>query len=274
MEKSISPSLPYMNHKNYLSIFLDIHQQIKRGNPILYYTALGHFILFILFILLSLIDSRTVQGINTWNKPIKFAISIAVFTFTYGYFLNKLKYIRLKTIFSLVISLCMWVEMLLISFQAARGVPSHFNNTNPFDLAIFSIMGIAILINSVVIIIVFLLFLRSHTHIPRPILSAMRWGMAVFILANMAGGYMVRIYSHSAGIDTGTQRVPFFNWTESDVRIAHFLGMHAVQLLPVAAYWLQNKWNHQSSLNAVRVMGFIYMTAVVFTFLKAVYYVG
>lgn len=271
MQKAISTPLPFISNKAYLPIFSEIHQKVKRGNSVLYYTTLGHLILFILFILFSLIDSRTVQGINTWNKPLKFALSIAMFTFTYGYFLNRLKNTWLKTIFSFVISLCMWVEISLISLQAARGVPSHFNNTTPFDLTVFSIMGAAILINSIAVIIIFILFLKPHPGISPPMLSAIRWGMAVFILANMAGGYMVRIYSHSAGLDSDTQRLPFLNWTGSDLRAAHFLGMHAVQLLPIAAYWLQNKRNNLQPLDTIRAFGIVYMAVVVLVFVQAVY---
>jgi hypothetical protein len=271
MQKTVSSSTIYATKENYLPVIKNIHQQVKTSNPLLYYTSLGHLILFLIFILLSLTDSRTVEGINTWNKPLKFAISIAIFTFTYGYFLIKLKNKWVKNILSFLISICMWVEISLITFQAGRGVPSHFNNSTPFDLSIFSLMGTAILINSLVIIVVFIIFMRKQPAFSNVMLSAIRWGMAIFIFANMAGAYMVRIYAHSVSVNPGSQRVPFFNWTDGDIRIAHFLGMHAVQLLPLAAYWMQNKWNNSNSLHAMRAMGFFYLVIVVFIFVQAVY---
>ena len=46
--------------------------------------------------------------------------------------------------------------------------------------------------------------------------------------------------AHTVGAADGAKGIPFFNWSISygDLRIAHFIGMHALQILPLLAWYL------------------------------------
>src|SRR5262249_9949781 len=151
-----------------------------------------HFALLAGMSVISLFDSRLVMGINVWIKPIKFAVSIAVYVWTVAWLLE---YLRLpswaKRIISWGISISMLTEIACIAAQAARGTTSHYNVNTPFDAAIFSTMGAMIAINSVLALVLLILFCVARSEGPRPYLWGIRWGLVIFIAASAIGGVMI-----------------------------------------------------------------------------------
>ena len=73
-------------------------------------------------------DPAQILGVSRWLKPMKFAISIAIFTGTMAWILDYLHRNR-KSVrwISAILAFAMTGEMILIAMQAARGVQSHFN---------------------------------------------------------------------------------------------------------------------------------------------------
>ena len=95
-------------------------------NPPLFWTSIVFIGLAIIFAISSLIDERTVLGIPLWYKPLKFAISIAVYTITLAWLVPYASSNRVKNAVVYGTILSMVIEIILIAMQAARGTLSHF----------------------------------------------------------------------------------------------------------------------------------------------------
>jgi len=210
-------------------------------NRVLFSVAAGHLILFLLMLIVAPFDARTVTGINPWIKPMKFALSIAIYTATMAWLLEHLPSSQqMKRWVTRGIALAMLVEMALITLQAARGVPSHFNNTSLFNAAVFAVMGLVILGNTALVALVTLQFYRTRPALSAAYFWGIRLGLTLFVLASLEGLAMIDRMSHAVGVADGGPGLPFVNWSTEggDLRIAHFIGLHALQVVPLAGYLL------------------------------------
>src|SRR5262249_4951115 len=136
------------------------------------------------------------------------------------------------------ISICMLTEIACIAAQAARGTTSHYNVTTPLDAAIFSTMGGMIASNSVFALVLLILFFVRTLEVPRSYLWGIRAGLVIFLAPSGIGGVMIAHGSHSVGVKGGGPGLPIVNWSTEggDLRAAHFLGLHALQALPIIAF--------------------------------------
>lgn len=208
-------------------------------NRTLFGVAAVNAALAVCFTVLMVLDGRTLLGRNVWTKPWKFATSIAIFTATIGWILPSLSLsARLERLVTAVIGGAMSIEIALISIQAARGVPSHFNSSTPLDTAIFMIMGVTITISSAAVAYVLWWIVRDPPELTPAYLRGIQLGMFVFVLASVQGWLMVSYDGHAVGAAAESAGLPLVNWkiTGGDLRIAHFVGLHALRVLPLAGY--------------------------------------
>ncbi len=217
-------------------------QNLYRRDALLAIAGLSQLIAALVLLPLLIFDSRQVLGINVWIKPIKFFLSVTVYIWTLAILLAymKTKYPRSIRFISWAVVCAMVVENGAITFQAVRGVGSHFNVSTVFDGLIFSMMGLFILINTLVITYATLLSFRSAYSLPTPYIWGIRLGFVLFLLGSSIGGAMIGVQSHNVGVEMGGAGLPFVNWSVlgGDLRVAHFLGLHALQLIPLAGYML------------------------------------
>jgi hypothetical protein len=237
--------------------------ELRDRNRVLFLAAMGNFALALLFTGLMALDGRTLLGRNVWTKPWKFATSIAVFTATMGWLLPSLALTdRIEKLATYTIGGAMTIEIALISAQAARGVPSHFNTSTSLDSTIFMVMGATITLSSVAVAYVLWRVVRD----PPPLAPAYRWGiilgMFLFVVVSFEGWLMVAREGHGVGAPNDSPGLPLVNWsvTGGDLRVAHFVGLHALQVLPLTGYYA-SRWAGESrrwSLGAVGTVATLY----------------
>jgi len=203
-----------------------------------------------------LVDPRVITGAPAWLKPAKFAISTAIYSLTMAWVLTYLPdWPRLKSITGWITAVVFVLEVAIIDLQAARGTTSHFNLSTPLDTSLFAIMGFAIMVVWLTsAAVAAALFRRQFSD--RAMGWALRLGMLLTVLGSATGGLMVRPTdaqlaqahtthrlpisgAHTVGGLDGGPGMPGTGWSleHGDLRVPHFVGIHAMQILPLFA-WL------------------------------------
>jgi hypothetical protein len=250
--------------------------ELYRRSKVLSITGWIHLALLAGMLVASPVDSRLVMGINLWIKPIKFAISIIVYVWTVAWLLE---YLRLpgwpKRIIAWGISISMLTEIACIAAQAARETTSHFNVSTPLDAGIFSIMGGVIALNTVLVFVLLIFFFTGRYDLPRPYLWSIRSGLLIFLAASAIGGVMLAHGSHSVGVKDGGPGLPFVNWSTKggDLRVAHFLGLHALQVLPIIGFLISRhrSWTLGEKTACVLVLSGAYALFIALLFFLAIH---
>ncbi len=115
-----------------------------------------------------LVDPREVLGAPAWMKPAKFAASIAIYTLTLAWVFTYLpEWRRTRGVVSWVTAVTLLLEIVIIDVQAWRGTTSHFNVGTVMDGVLFTIMGLAILIQTLTAITVAVAVVEAALLRPR-----------------------------------------------------------------------------------------------------------
>jgi hypothetical protein len=211
-------------------------------------------------LILMAVDGRQILGINPWIKPAKFLLSIGIYLVTFAWMVPRVRgYARSRQAIAWGVLIAMTAEMVLIALQAARGTTSHFNVQSPFDAAVFQTMGIMIAINTALAAWLLVLFLRAPEPMPPAVLSGIRLGLLLFIIGGLEGGMMVAAGAHAVGVPDGGPGLPFVNWSTEggDLRAAHFVGLHALQVLPILG-WFLSRTRHDAGVTTVRIVALVW----------------
>ena len=231
--------------------------ELERRSPALAFTGAFHLMMLFVATGLFFLDSREVLGINAWIKPMKFMASITIYLWTVAWLLAYIERPRwpVKTI-AWGISACMIIETACLFIQTSRGVRSHFNHTTSFDSTIFAVMGIGILIATLLMIWMLILFFRNHATLPRTYLLGIRLGIVVFLVGSVIGGGISANGGHTIGGVDGGPGLPFVNWSlhAGDLRIAHAVGLHGLQIMPLLGYLLSRRMDREGASAAPAVI--------------------
>ncbi len=206
-----------------------------------------------------IVDPRIITGQPAWLKPAKFALSIAIYAFTFVWMLSFVRggwQRRLADFAAGTTAVALLLEMAIIALQVVRGTGSHFNIATTFDTLMFSIMGVMITTLWVMGLILALLLLLQRIA-PPPLAWGLRLGMIISMIgaaqaflmtiptaeqqAAMAAGERVTVAgAHAVGAPDDASGMPITGWstTGGDLRIGHFVGLHAMQVLPLLGWLL------------------------------------
>jgi hypothetical protein len=189
-------------------------------------------------VIAMLVDDRFLDGAGVWIKPLKFELSLAIYVATLALMMplaggGFARSRAARWLVGIMVSGSA-IELFWIILQAARGDRSHFNEQSTIGQVMYGVMGV---------------FAVSFVLAPIP-LARWAWrersgGLRAGIIAAVAlnlllggvvGAWLSTMKSHFIGGDgADASGLPFVGWstTGGDLRIAHFLGLHAMQAMLV-----------------------------------------
>jgi hypothetical protein len=230
-------------------------------------------------------DPRIITGAPAWLKPFKFAISTAIYSLTLAWVFGWLTdWPRVRRIVGWTTAIVFVLEVAIIDLQAWRGTTSHFNVSTPLDMTLFFVMGTAIIVQTVVAVAVAVALWRQR-FAERSMGWALRFGMTLTLAGALvgplmtrptadqlavarAGGGMTRVGAHTVGAADGGAGIPVTGWSREhgDLRVPHFIGLHALQVLALAAVMLR-RWRRPESVRVRAMLVIVVSYAAMFALL-------
>ena len=207
-------------------------------------------------------DPRVLTGAPIWLKPFKFAVSFGLYTITLAWMLSLLpRRSRVAEWSATVLVATSLAEIVAIVTQVVRGQTSHYNESSPLNAALWQVMSTSIMVLFVAHLAIGVVVLRQR--IPdRVAAHAVRWGLGLSLLGLGAAVPMVQPaqYGHSVGVPDGGPGLPVVGWstTGGDLRIGHFVGLHALQALPLLALLLGDRLDELTRVRLLLVGGVAY----------------
>jgi hypothetical protein len=204
-----------------------------------------------------LVDDRVINGSPAWFKPFKFGISFALFGATLAWMLTLSGRARRTGWWAgTAVAVVSIAEMAAVLTQVVRGKASHFNNETEFDEAVFSLMGMMILVLWIATFTVSVVV--SLQRQPEPATTwAIRFGLGLSLVGMLLAFLMTQptaaqqaeldadrpvpaIGAHGVGVPDDGPSMALTGWstTGGDLRIPHFIGIHALQALPLLSLLL------------------------------------
>ncbi len=240
------------------------------------------------------IDPRVTELVGTpaWAKTFKFSTSLMFYAASLIWALSLLatRFKKIAGIGGSIIGSVFLLQMILILIQAVRVRPLHFNTTTQLDAALWGTMAIA---NSLMLLGYLILMVMAWRGIrTNPVLA---WSIRLSFIVTLfgllqgflmtspnaiqekalaAGQTAIMIGAHTVGstslVPDSGNGLPLLGWstTHGDLRVAHFVGLHALQILPLLAFWLlrrREKWLTDTysmvllTLAAIGYSGLIYL---------------
>jgi hypothetical protein len=190
------------------------------------------------------LDDRVITGAPAWLKPAKFGVSVTAYLLTLRWVLSHARgFRRTVAVVSWVSAGALVLELVVVGAQVARGTTSHYNVATDLDGALFQVMGGLIAAVFLVAVVAGLLVLRRR-DLDAGLRAGLAWGVGVALLGMAEAGLMIAntgwnpTGGHTVGALDGGPGMPGTGWSlaHGDLRVAHFVGLHALQALPLLAW--------------------------------------
>lgn len=204
-------------------------------------------------VVLAIVDPREILGQNAWFKPLKFALSIAIYAVTMAWLIGQVRHRRrVADILGTVTALALLIEIVIIVGAAAAGTTSHFNIATPLNTTLWVIMAASITVVWIATLLVGVV-VAINPGPDRARNLAVRAGV-VLGLVGMALAFLMTgpredqisdfqgiAGAHAVGVADGGPGLPFFGWSTEggDLRVPHFIGLHALQAIPLGLLVLE-----------------------------------
>jgi hypothetical protein len=219
---------------------IDFFQQLKIRNETLFYFGLVCLVSAIVFLALTKFSNTQVYNVSAWYKPFKFAFSTFLFAWAMAWYCCYLPSFNINY-FNWSIIILLGFQIVYIAIQAGKGQLSHYNLSTPIYAVLYGMMALAATLVTIYIAYVGILFFRyDFPTLPNYYLWAIRLGILIFVVFSFEGFVMGSKLTHTIGGEDGGAGIPLLNWSTKcgDPRIAHFIAMHALQVLPIHSFYL------------------------------------
>jgi hypothetical protein len=234
------------------------------GSRILSLHAIAMLVCFAFCLVLQTFDARDFNGANVWLKPGKFFLSLAVHVATIAWALSfatpALRQTRTIRWSVLGLLISAWFELIYITYRASLGEASHFNTSTPLNGYLYNLMAVGSVVLVVAAAVIALAIWQSK---PRAIWTeAIALGFSLGAFLTLIVGFTLGANSgHWIGGDlTDATALPVFKWstTGGDLRVAHFIGLHAMQIVPFAAVFGSRKivWSSAAVMTVLTLAAF------------------
>ncbi len=221
-----------------------------RGDRLCYVVAAVLFASGIVHFGVQLVTGGPWEGPVSWRKPttfgLAFGLTLATLTWVTNFIPNR-RNIRgwLLAVFA---AACL-VEVAVITLQAWRGVPSHFNVGTPLNASLaYAAAG-----GGALLLVTSLAFAaasaRPYPDMPASMRLAVRAGFATFLAALMIGAIMIAL----GVIETRTVSQSAAYTVAAAFKPGHAATMHGILILPALA-WL-GSFANWTERRRFRVMG-------------------
>ena len=99
---------------------------------------------------------------------------------------------------------------------------------------------IAVLVTLYTAYIGLLFFTQSFPSLPSYYVWSIRLGILIFVVFSFEGGLMGSRMNHSVGAINDNSNWWILGWSKTvgDLRVSHFIGMHALQILPLLSFYI------------------------------------
>jgi len=210
--------------------------ELKSRNAVLFWTATASSLLFVVALVGLVLDPRTVAGGEAvWFKPVRYAMAMALFTATLAWLTPHFSISERRfRVASWAVAFAVLFELTAIAGQAARGVDAHFNHPAGFDRLVYLLMGVVIASMTLLVAALFVAGTWKGFDVHPAFSLGITLGGLLFVVGSFEGGVMSALTTHTVG---GDYTLPVVGWTlVGDFRVAHFVGLHSLQVLPLVGY--------------------------------------
>jgi hypothetical protein len=254
MQMQVQPQQPLT-----FSSFANALRSSLRDQPGMAFTGILAVLMVVASLLGAIFDPKIITGEAAWVKPAKFGLSFAIYAASLIWMLSLLKPSAWVRWAGILTAVGFTVEVL----QVLRGVRSHFNQATPFDNTLWLLMGVFVGVIWVAGLIVAVLVWRAPNVNPTLAL-ALKLGVVLMLVGALLAGFMTvptpeqlalgdagkpmpLSGTNTFGAPEGGPGLPFVGWSTvgGDGRIAHFVGLHALQVLPLVGWWIsrRSRWS-------------------------------
>jgi hypothetical protein len=215
-----------------------------------------------------LVSGGSWEGPLSFRKPMTFGLSFGLTLINVTLIASLVSLAdRTRTALLAIFASACVLETFLVSLQAWRDVPSHFNIETPFDAMVARLLAVGGFALVSVIVALTAAALRDRTLLPTGLRYAIRAGFLALLGAQVTGAAM--IVTGMRMVFGGHPQLAYAagGW----LKPVHAALMHGILVLPLFAWQIsRTRWDERFQLRAVWTVIALYAAVVVGTVITSV----